>query len=78
MTQSQTFTEFLHQVLKCGDSVLTCGICHSSDGFKVWGFGFKVWGFSITNGLIQRLFQPLAPPQKVSFKVWGFAPANKF
>lgn len=52
MTHSQAFTEFLHQVLKCGDSVLTCGICHSSDGFKVWGFGFKVWGFSITNGLI--------------------------
>ena len=57
MTHSQTFTEFLHQVLKCGDSVLTCGICHSSDGFKVWGFGFKVWGFGITNGLIQRHFR---------------------
>ena len=37
MTHSQAFTEFPHQVLKCGDSVLTCGICHSSDGFKVWG-----------------------------------------
>ena len=47
MTHSQAFTEFPHQVLKCGDSVLTCGICHSSDGFKVWGFGFKVWGFTV-------------------------------
>ena len=43
MTHSQAFTEFPHQVLKCGDSVLTCGICHSSDGFKVWGFGFNLW-----------------------------------
>ena len=49
MTHSQAFTEFPHQVLKCGDSVLTCG--------KVWGFGFKVWGFGITNGLIQRHFR---------------------